>query len=214
MNNRLDDFGVLFRQYWKFSDEINKKMRHIYEEELGRKVELPIDIEEVAKKLGFYISSEIFPCNKIYGFLEKKTISVSSKISYKEKRWVIAQAIGIRQLDKSNSIHVIQNPLLVKQNIDTIISDAVALLILLPIPLFKEELSEYISDLETSKYELDIMEYFQTLSDRSQIPIIPLSFGYHLITQMLCFQRQQAFKDCGYDINKSVQEDKYENIFY
>lgn len=207
MNNLLDQFSRL-QEYWDISDKTEEILHDIYQKDF-QKFQLPIDLDLVAKEFGFNVKFKNFD-TYTYGFISpEKHILVSPNIYYKEKRWVIAEAMVMHYLGITGSI---LNPFLVKSNIDLVAVDTIATFILLPISLFKKDLSQYRA---TVNY-FDGNQYLEHLCNCSQIPMFHLSFCY-LINIMLCFQRQTEFKDSGYDViafQEKYENNEFENIFF
>lgn len=189
-------------KYWEFSKEMEKILQE------NGEIRLPININSIAQKLGFDIIVMDEISDRCYGYLSQKEILVSSKLSYKEKRWTIAKSIALQYWGKSGMIPI-TNPFFVACDINAFTADSFTILILLPVSLFKKELSEYKSKVQ----EFDGNKYLEHLCNCSQIPMFHLSMGYHIINQMLCFQRQKAFEKVGYDITK-FQKDEFENIYF
>lgn len=200
MNNLLNEHETILCEYWEFSNKMEKILHDIEE------VRLPIDMTLVARKLGFNVISYKETSNELYGYVKEKEIRVSSNLFYKKQRWTIAKAIAMHHLGKSGDI---VNPFLVNYDIDTVTADSLAILIVLPISLFKKDLSEYKSNVDC----FDGNKYLDSLCNRAQISMFHLSFGYHILTQMLCFQRQKAFREVRYDITK-FEKDEFENIYF
>ena len=198
--------NALLEEFWKFSKETEKMI-----EEMS----LPIIIGDYVEKLGLnvvYDELYLFDQNKRdFGMISTKTIYVNPNISYKEQRWVIAKAVAIFLNDYNTEngdilgegIFSIGNPFLVSRNVEEFYLDSLATLLLLPITLFKREVSENIEKSD---------DLLQHLSDRVQIPLFQLSIGYQLIKQMICYQRKKEFEKCNYDVELMPSEE-YEDIF-
>lgn len=205
MNNLLDQFRL--QEYWDISGEMEEILHDIYQKDF-RELALPIDIKSVAKHLGFDIRKSEFSI-QIYGYLQKKTIFLSHNLTYKEQQWVVAQGIAMHHLGIGG---IINNPFFIKNNIDTVSVDAMSILLLLPIPLFKKDLSEYMANAD----HFDGSRYLEHLCNCSQISMPQLCFGYYLINLMLCFQRQTDFKNSGYDViafQEKDEKNEFANIF-
>lgn len=191
---------ALLCEFWDFSEKTEKLL-----EQLGIKVSLPINIREVARKLGFDISYNVFSDeeNPVFATSTPKTINLRLHLTHKEERWAIAKAVSYFLINSGSQeiIHTC-NPFFVSCNIDEFYLDAFAILLLLPISLFKKEVSKNIGK----------SDFLQRLSDQTQIPVFQLSIGYQLIKQMLCFQRYKAFEECDFDVTK-VPVEQYEEIF-
>lgn len=209
MNNEID--VTIMREYQKFSNETEKMLRDIYEERDIKNLSLPIDIEGVAGKLGFNIViNDIRLLGRLALLIGGKNIVISTGISYKEKRWVIAKAIALQHFGQSDAI--IENSPFVPSTINGFSTDVFAMLLLLPISLFKQKFSEHVAAVTQLQYEFCRDQFLEHLTNISQIPTYHVSFAVHLISQMLAVQRQQAFKDVNYDISQ-YQEDEFENIY-
>lgn len=194
-NKSVED---LLGELWDFSEKTEKLLDQFGE------TRLPIGIKDIAIELGFDIETEELG-ERDYGVVAHKTILVNRKLKYKEQRWVIAKAVAhfLNVSKQKEEVVSIPNPFFISNNLDEFYSDALAMLLLLPISIFKQEVSK----------NIDNSDLLQHLSDISQIPLFRLSIGYQLINQMLCFQRQKTFKECNYDITKFPFE-PYENIFF
>ena len=198
MNSYLNkSTGDLLEELWKFSKQTEK---------MFEKVSLPIDIVEFARKLGFEIVyDEIAQTEQqTFGVATPKEIHVNKNLKYKEQRWAIAKAMAyfLNNSNQKEMLFFVQSPYFVSDNVDEFYTDVMAILLLLPITLFKQEVSKYI----------DRDDLLQRLSDISQIPIFQLSIGYQFIKQMLSFKRQKDFEECHYDV-ESFTVDEYENIY-
>lgn len=207
MNTLLDQFSIL-QEYWDIADKIEKTLNDICKKNFNN-FQLPINLNLVAKEFGFTIKRDVDTYNiYYYGDIFTECIHISNNISYKEQRWVIAEAMAMHHLGIKGTVY---NPFLVKSDIDMVPVDIIATFILLPISLFKKDLSQYIAN--TNCFNGN--RYLEHLSNCSQIPMFHLSFCY-LINLMLCFQRQTDFKDSGYDVMAFQEEDKknrFINIF-
>ncbi len=213
MNNFMNYFNETMSKYWQFSDETQKILQDIYQKN-HMTLELPIDVKFVARELGFKIEksivNSIVNSNGIHSnsFLSNKTLFMDSNLSYKEQQFLVAKAI-IVDLFFTSSLYSFSNSFLIHNNIDSFIADIGAILILLPIPILKKELSEYITLYQDSFNGNKFIEY---LSIRTQVPLFQISFGYHVLTQMICYKRQKEFMDAKYDVTK-VPNDEFEDIF-
>ncbi len=219
MNNLLNQCGTTISEYWKFSKEIEKIANEAYKKN-DEIITLPFDVELVAKELGFDVEwvdkwqNDRFSI-KEWGYLTNKRLRISRKICYKDKRWTIAKAIAMDYLGVQTTM--ITNPFFIDADFTGLTTaDLLAILTLLPISLYKKELDYFykagrFEDWLTGNF--DGNKFLTYLCNKSQICMFHLSVGYHILTQMLCFERQKRFRDNGCDIQK-FQEDEYEDIYY
>lgn len=200
---------ILLSEYWDFSNNTERLF-----EQYDVTLRLPIDIEKVAKTLGFCIKELLKDDEKFspfYAYVNQEHIILRKGLSYKEKRWAIAKAIAIPIAIKSclvsddeiNHQIYVPNPLLVSPNVDEFYTDALATLLLLPISLFREEVFKNIS-------QLDMI--LKILLNKTQMPEIKVATGYELIKQILSFQRNKEFEDANYSVEQ-ISSNQYEDIF-
>lgn len=203
--NNLSQQKNKLEKYYREECEIEAYYQSTYGIQQYRDcVKLPIDIKFIAKQQGYRIEYDNHPTNsKLMGYVYPipKVIVLYKTLSYKEQRWTIAKAIHLKKTT------AIANPLFL--HMGDMDSDIHALLSLLPISLFKAELSKYIETTEV----FDINDFLEKLSNISQIPLFHLAYGYPLLSQLICFERQKEFAKVDYDITK-VTKDEFENIFY
>ena len=120
---------------------------------------------------------------------EERWIQVDNKIGYKTQQYAIAHSIARFLLldqekgayEKSYAI-----PLMPSE-----ITDKVALFLLLPLDLFKEEFKKYL--LSIKDYPLDVDEWLSYLSDRSQVNMFNLAIGYQQLKQAAYSERMDKF---------------------
>ncbi len=202
----------------KISNEVEALVYHCYQEE-NRKPEFPIDLNIIMKYLGIEVGYEALNTENIEQFSRtlailtmpnrQPHILVDNTENYKTQRYATANAIG-RFLMSETVFESSYAVPLIPQSLEEIAADIVALFLLMPMSLFKDEFREYLERANDRPLKVDA--WLQYLSDRSQISPFNLAIGYQQLKQVLCFQRQHNFKECGYDINK-MEDDQYGMIF-
>lgn len=139
------------------------------------------------------------------------SIIVDSSVSYKTSRYAIANGIGRYLLNASKSMLKYSYAIpLIPQSLEEIAADSIAVFLLLPVTLFKDEFLRYLN--ESKKSPLDVGRWLTHLSDVSQITPFNLAIGYQQMKQVLCYQRQIEFAKYDYDVTK-MPEDPYDKIF-
>lgn len=138
-------------------------------------------------------------------------IVIDDTVSYKTYRYAIANGIGRYLLNQSRDMFKNTYAIpLIPQSLEEIAADSIAVFLLLPVTLFKDEFLQYLN--ECKKRPLDVDEWLAYLSDTCQITLFNLAIGYQQMKQVLCYQRQMEFEEYDYDIAKMPQ-DKYDRIF-
>lgn len=196
----------------------------VYEsyKEADKEVSFPIDINIIAEYLNIEISKDNLNLAGARNFSRKLAIItatngrgnivVDETVSYKTRRYAIANGIGRYLINRSGVIFKRSYTIpLIPQSLEEIAADSVAVFLLMPITTFKEEFLLYLNS--CGEPPLDVDEWLQHLSDRCQISPFNLAIGYQQMKQVLCYQRQQEFEKYDYDINKMPDEDKYSKIF-
>lgn len=202
----------------KFLQGIYKKM--------GKEMTFPIDIQSVASKLGFEISvkekeRDAFRqfnkvLSKIYVSETVKIIEVDNDISYKTQQYAIAHSIARYLLwgEEKNAFEKSFAIPLMPSDLDELTTDKVALFLLLPLDLFKKEFKSYLSEQKDGKLNVD--DWLQALSDRSQVNLFNLAIGYQQL-KMAAYQERWEEFECYMDAMKSGEavdfKDEYEEIF-
>ncbi len=201
------NFYTLLEEFIDVSKEIERVLK-----QLNMKLYVPINIDIVARQLGIAITyNGSYDVTK-WGFSDNKMIELNSHISYKDQRWLIAKAVG-GHLIHSGQI-MFYNPCFVPNTMDNFYLDTLAGLLLVPIFLFKQELSQYISD-NIDKDKVDVLQtndFIEYMSDKFQVPMYRFSTTYQLICQILSFMRFKEFEKYNYDITQ-VPLDQYEKLF-
>lgn len=183
---------------------------------------LPIDIDLIASHLGIRVEKEILNPEGVSSFSKNLAVTTSTKetgvkilvdagVSYKTRRYAIANGVGRYLLNESKSMMKTAYAIpLIPQSLEEIAADSIAVFLLMPITLFKEEFLLY---LNTCKKEvLNVDNWMEHLSDACQVTPFNLAIGYQQMKQVLCYQRQMEFEKNDYDITK-MPEDKYDKIF-
>ena len=209
--------------YNKIAVEAEKLVCESYRES-GKKVKFPIDISLITKYLKIEVSREslnmggTFNYNRKLGMVTARNgqvhILVDGDVSYKTRRYAIANGVGRYLLNQSKDIFKSNFAIpLIPQSLEEIAADSIALFLLMPVTTFKEEFLFYLDDyVDRSERPLDVDEWLQYLSDKSQITLFNLAIGYQQMKQVLCYQRQEEFAKYDFDITK-IPEDKYSKIF-
>lgn len=210
MNNwQNKNFETLLVEFVAFSKEIE-----ILVKKLNIKLNVPFNIEELARKLGISIDEHHHIIGKSWGYFSNNSATLKNNICYKDKRWLIAKIVANHIKDITKLSNALCNPCFVYNHMDDFYLDALASLLLVPISIFKHELSTYISD-NRHKDKVEILtsnDFIEYMSDRFQVPIFQLSITHRLICQILCFERYKEFEKYNFDITK-VPLDSYEIIF-
>ncbi len=136
---------------------------------------------------------------------------VASNCSYKTRRYAIANGVGRYLLNESQSMlkYAYAIPL-IPQSLEEIAADSIAIFLLLPVTLFKDEFLRYLNTCKECPLDVDV--WLEHLSNVSQITPFNLAIGYQQMKQVLCYQRQMEFAEYDYDVTK-MSEDYYEKIF-
>lgn len=182
---------------------------------------LPIDIELIAHYLGLDIQNENLNLERGMNFSKILAVTTSTKegvkiavdtsVSYKTRRYALANGVGRYLLNESQNM--LKNTYaipLIPQSLEEIAADSIALFLMMPITLFKDEFLQYLTT--CTEHPLNVDNWMVHLSDICQIPAFNIAIGYQHMKQVLCHQRQMEFAEHGYDITK-MPEDKYELIF-
>lgn len=209
------------REFSDISMELPERMKHITElyvsidhitKDLLRKVygneeiKFPIDIERVAQYLHIKVEKEGLNENgerrfsRILGriLMQKTNITIiaDNTVGDKTQRYAIAHAIGRYLLsneeDMFESTYAIP---LIPQSLDEIVTDVIALFLLLPTEVFKKEFADYLG--KTEDYPMNVDAWLGYLSDKSMISLFNLSIGYQQLKQVLGYERQKAFEKSG-----------------
>ena len=191
-----------------------------------KELEFPIDIQLVARTLGFQIKreslneSEMDQFGKILSQViiteEERWIQVDNKIGYKTQQYAIAHSIArFLLLDQEKGAYEKSYAIpLMPSEITDVVADKVALFLLLPLDLFKEEFKKYL--LSIKDYPLDVDEWLSYLSDRSQVNMFNLAIGYQQLKQAAYSERMDkfyAYLDSLKDEGNLLFHDKDEKIF-
>lgn len=188
---------------------------------VNRAAALPIDIELIAHHLGLDIQNENLNLERGKTFSkilavttstnDGVRIAVDTSVSYKTRRYALANGVGRYLLNESQNM--LKNTYaipLIPQNLEEIAADSIALFLMMPITLFKDEFLQYLTT--CTEHPLNVDNWMVHLSDMCQIPAFNIAIGYQHMKQVLCHQRQKEFEQHEYDITK-MPEDKYEMIF-
>lgn len=214
--------------YLKVAEEVEKLVHDCYQAE-NKKMEFPVDLSIISKYLEIEVEYERLNMQDMEQFSRtlailtaqngKVYMLVDNSVSYKTQRYAIANAIGRSLLSKASyAIPQSETPVLkssyaiplMPQSLEEIAADVIALFLLLPMTLFKNEFKRYLEAAEDRPLDVDV--WLEYLSNRSQISPFNLAIGYQQMKQVLCYQRQQEFEESGFDITK-MEEDQYGMIF-
>lgn len=207
--------------YNEIAVKAEQLVRESYKKE-GKAMQFPIDINLVAKHLHIKIIKEKLNLdggvnlNKKLGVttatIDKRVqIVVDSEVGYKTRRYAIANGIGRYLLNQSRNMFKNTYAIpLIPQSLEEIAADSIAVFLLMPIGVFKDEFLRYIQ--ENPKYPLDVDKWLEYLSDKCQITPFNLAIGYQQMKQVLCYQRRVEFSKYDYDVTK-MPEDKYDIIY-
>lgn len=183
--------------------------------------EFPIDIELIARYLEMTIEKKSLnreeprSFSRILGIITSQNgravVVVDNEVSYKTQRYTIANAIGRFLLNQTEtSLKCSYAIPLVPQSLEEIAADVIALFLLLPMKAFKDEFLHYLEG--CGDRPLDVDAWMVHLGNKSQIPQFNLAIGYQQMKQVLCYQRQEDFKNSGFDISK-IFDDPYDIIY-
>lgn len=202
----------------KIAAEVEHLVYQFYQQE-NMQPEFPIDLGIITEHLGIVVEYESLnmgsmdQISRTLAILTKQNkithILVDNSVSYKTQRYAIANAIGRFLMSEAvfESSYAIP---LIPQSLEEIAADIIALYLLMPMTLFKDEFKGYLE--RANDHPLDVDMWLQYLSDRSQISPFNLAIGYQQMKQVLCYQRQKKFEECGFDITK-MEDDRYGMIF-
>lgn len=187
-----------------------------------KKVVFPIDMELIAAYLGIDIQKKELNLKGTSNLSKKLTITTSTKdkgirivvdntVSYKTQRFAIANGIGRYLLNQSNGLYKNTYAIpLIPQNLEEIAADTIAVFIMMPVSMFKDEFLQYLN--KCDKTPVDVDDWMGHLSDTCQITLFNLAIGYQQMKQVLCYQRQEEFERVDFDITR-MSEDKYGKIY-
>lgn len=187
-----------------------------------KKIAFPIDIELVAKHLGINVTKESLNLDGTsnlskklsiirYAKAEDASIVVDDTASYKMQRFAIANCIGSYLLSQPRGGYKTAYAIpLIPRSLEEIAADSIAMFLLMPMTLFKEEFLQYLNG--RGKHLLDTDRWLEHLSDTCQIAPFNLAVGYQQMKQVLCYQSRAEFETYGFDITQ-MPEDKYSKIF-
>jgi len=214
--------------YLKVAEEIEKLVHNCYQAE-NKKLEFPVDLSIITKHLEIEVEYERLNMQDMEQFSRtlailtaqngKVHMLVDNSVSYKTQRYAMANAIGRSLLSKASyatpesETAVLKSSYaipLMPQSLEEIAADVIALFLLLPMTLFKNEFKRYLEATEDRPLDVDV--WLEYLSNRSQIPPFNLAIGYQQMKQVLCYQRQREFAESDFDITK-MEEDQYGVIF-
>ncbi len=222
INEKFEEMAQICNEIAQMAEKLARES-HM---QFGKKYAFPIDIELVAKYLGMSIIKEklnpdgahnlsrklaIIMSTKVSAKAEDVRIVVDNTVSYKTQRFAIANCIGRYLLNQSRGMYKNTYAIpLIPQNLEEIAADSIALFLLMPVTLFKEEFLQYLNGCD--QHPLDVDDWLEHLSDTCQITPFNLAIGYQQMKQVLCYQRQAEFAEHDFDITH-MPEDKYSKIF-
>lgn len=230
----MDKFETLeinkhFENMAKLCNEIANIAEKLVEESyLHFKIKpaFPIEVEVIAKYLGINITKDKLNLDGTSNLSRKLAITRSTKasdqkenvkivvdntVSYKTQRFAIANCIGRYLLNQSSEMYKNTYAIpLIPQNLEEIAADSIALFLMMPMSLFKEEFLKYLNGCD--QHPLDVDRWLEHLSDTCQITPFNLAIGYQQMKQVLCYQRRAEFEKYDFDITQ-MPEDKYSKIF-
>lgn len=222
INEKFEDMAKLCNEIAILAEKLVAESYLRYD----KKYAFPIDIELIAKHLGMSIAKErlnldgasnlsrklaIIMSTKVSAKEEDVRIVVDNEVSYKTQRFAIANCIGRYLLNQSRGMYKNTYAIpLIPQNLEEIAADSIAVFLMMPVSLFKEEFLQYLNS--CNQHPLDVDEWMEHLSDTCQITPFNLAIGYQQMKQVLCYQRQAEFEKYNFDITQ-MPEDKYSKIF-
>ena len=140
-------------------DKIAVNAEHlVYESyrEFNRTAALPIDIELIAHYLGLNIQNENLNLERGKTFSkilavttstnDGVQIAVDTSVSYKTRQYALANGVGRYLLNESQNM--LKNTYaipLIPQSLEEIAADSIALFLMMPITLFKDEFLQYLT---------------------------------------------------------------------
>lgn len=218
INKGVENITELYNKIAICAEEL---IRECYNK-IGKEVVFPIDINIVARYLNIEVQRDNLNLAGVSNFSRKLgiitarngkgNIVVDENVSYKTRRYAVANGIGRYLLNQSRDIFKSSYAIpLIPQSLEEIAADSIALFLLMPITTFKDEFLMYLNTCESCP--LDVDEWLEHLGDRCQITQFNLAIGYQQMKQVLCYQRQMEFELYDYDITKITEEDKYSKIF-
>ena len=205
--------------YLELANQAEKLLKQVYQAH-NLNLKFPVDIELIVREMGFTIekrriyASATNQFNKVLGRIlvdkNEKLIEIDNTVSNKTQQYAIAHSIGRYLLLEDNTLLKYSYAIpLMPSELGEIAADKIALFLLLPLNVFKQEFKDY---LETIKnYPLDVDRWLQYLSDKSQVSMFNLAIGYQQLKQVACQERLQEFEKAGYDLEKF--NDTYAEIF-
>lgn len=206
-------------QYLEIAKEVEALVNSCYQSE-NKVPKFPIDLSIITKCLSIEVEYEhlnmehIEKFNRTLAILTVQNgtphIWVDDSVSYKTQRYAMANAIGRFLLGEKPVFESSYAIPLIPQSLEEIAADVVALFLLMPMTLFKDEFRGYLE--RAKEHPLNVDMWLEYLSDRSQISPFNLSIGYQQMKQVLCYQRQAEFEKNGFDIRK-MEGDPYGMIF-
>lgn len=173
--------------YLKPATRIDFLLQKIYKDN-DKSLEFPVDIKTVARFMGFSVkltgkigasAPNLF--NKVLGQItvsnDEKLIEVNNAVSYKAQNYAIAHSLGCYLLLETDQAYVSSYAIpLMPSDLEEIAADKVALFLLLPLSLFKDEFKQYLE--RTKTHPLDVDDWLEYLSDKSQVQMFNLAIGY------------------------------------
>lgn len=218
INDRFESMAGLYNEIANIAEKLVSESYSQAE----KKFAFPIDIEFVAKHLGIDIIKESLNLDKTSNLSKNLAIIMSVKAkdirivvddsaSYKTQRFAVANCIGHYLLNQSKEIYKRTYAIhLVPQKLEEIAADSIAVFLMMPVSLFKEEFLQYLNDCDQNPMDVD--DWMKHLIDICQIPPSYLPAGYQQMKQVLCYQRQTEFAEHDFDITQ-MPKDKYEKLF-
>lgn len=218
INDRFESMAGLYNEIANIAEKL------VFESysQAEKKIAFPIDIELVAKHLGIDVTKESLNLDETSNLSKNLAIIMSVKAqdirivvddsaSYKTQRFAVANCIGHYLLNQSKGMYKRTHTIhLIPQDLEEIAADSIAVFLMMPVSLFKDEFLQYLNDCD--QLPIDVDDWLEHLSDTCQITPFNLAIGYQQMKQVLCYQRQAEFAEHGFDITQ-MPKDKYEKLF-
>lgn len=171
----IDNFSDIIYQ---ISGKTKDLLNDVYS---GEKIQLPISVDKVAEYLGVEIYTKNLNLanprkeNQCIGELCGNEISIEETVSWSLRRYTIAHEIGHYMIEGTNETAQYALPLLASDSSE-LLADMYALFLLIPLENFLKEFKEYIDNIQ--KYPIDITEWWETLSEKTEVPYHSIAGGY------------------------------------
>lgn len=174
----LEDIDNFSNIIYQISEKAKDLVNDVYSKE---KIELPISVDKVAEFLGVEIYTKNLNLanprkeNQCIGELCGNEISIEETVSWSLRRYTIAHEIGHYLIKDTKETAQYALPLLASGSSE-LLADMYALFLLIPLEIFLKEFKEYIDNIQ--KYPIDITEWWETLSEKTEVPYHSIAGGY------------------------------------